>query len=427
MNLLFSPSHLHGTIQAVPSKSASHRAIICAGLANGTSRIDNIIFSKDIYATIECLKALGAKVICEENAVVVTGASQPSSSPTLPCCESGSTLRFLIPVAAVLGCNAEFIGEGRLPSRPITPYLDSLPAQGIAFDYHNTMPFSISGRLKSGIFTIPGNISSQFITGLMFALPLCSGDSEIIVTGEFESRPYVQMTADMLEKFGIHIDVNDNHINIKGSQTYSPANITVEGDFSQAAFFLVLGAIGTGPITVNGLDYNHTSQGDRMIVDLLKQCGADVLVAPSSVTVSPSAKKLMPFSADVRDIPDLVPIMAILAACCDGTSNIHHAQRLKLKESDRLQAVADLLHAIGGQAGAREDGLTIQGTAFRSGTVFSMNDHRIAMAAAVASSVSSGDTTLLQAEAVEKSYPGFYRDYQALGGICRVIDVEQNT
>ncbi|MGI5895718.1 MAG: 3-phosphoshikimate 1-carboxyvinyltransferase [Oscillospiraceae bacterium] len=426
MTVQFSPSRLTGAVAAVPSKSASHRAIICAALAHGQSIVRNLIFSKDITATIDCLTALGATIECGTDFAVIDGID--GSIPTtalLSCKESGSTLRFLIPVAAVLGCEATFLGEGRLPSRPITPYLDGLGQKGIRFHYHETMPFSIQGTLSGGSFTIPGNISSQFITGLLFALPLLKQDSVIHITGAFESRPYVQMTIEMLHKFGIQAALNGNIVTVPGGQTYHPTEVTVEGDFSQAAFFLTAGAL-SGPVAVSGLDYQQSAQGDKIIVDYLKKAGALISVDTDRITVSaPESGILSPIEVDARDIPDLVPILAVLASQCAGESVIHHAERLRIKESDRLAAVSALLTAGGAQVTVTSDGLIIRGkTEFYGCTVDSSNDHRIAMSTAVIASTATGAVTLKQAESIRKSYPAFYEDYQAIGGLCNVIDLE---
>lgn len=429
MTVQFEPSRLSGTIKAVPSKSASHRAIICAALAEGRSVVKNLIFSNDIRATIDCMTAMGAVITCGANYAEVNGisaAKRPSGAVALPCSESGSTLRFLIPVAAALGKTAIFTGEGRLPARPITPYLDSLTEKGVQFDYQNTMPIELSGQLHGGRFTIPGNISSQFITGLLFALPLLLEDSVIEVTGVFESKPYVHMTLSMLRQFGVQATLEESCISVPGGQRYRATDITVEGDFSQAAFFLTAGAF-TGPVTVSGLDYRNSPQGDKAIVDILIHTGANVQVFPDAVQVSPASGSLKPFRADARDIPDLVPILAVLAAQCERTSEIHHAERLRIKESDRLAAISAVLNRAGSSVEPTADGLKIHGkTRFEPCEADSANDHRIAMAAAVAASAASGPIRLTCAESVNKSYPAFYEDYQSLGGCCHVVDLEPN-
>lgn len=429
MTVQFEPSSLHGTVSAVPSKSASHRALVCAALAQGRSVVQNLIFSEDILATIDCLAALGAKITVDGGTAVVDGIGGVSPlysrTASLNCRESGSTLRFLIPVAAALGIEAEFYGSGKLPSRPITPYLDCLGKQGVTFYYENTMPFSIKGKLSGGRFTLPGNVSSQFITGLLFALPLLAGDSVIQITGAFESKPYVLMTLQMLKRFGATADLAGSVISIPGNQKYVSCNLAVEGDFSQAAFFLTAGAF-SGPLTVTGLDYKNSLQGDKQIVNFLRKAGASVTVGDNEITVSaPKDGHFYPISVDARDIPDLVPILAVLAGKCCDESVIHNAERLRIKESDRLQTTAALLQSLGAEAQIMGDGLKITGRpVFHGCKAKSFNDHRIAMAAAVAASSASKAVVLTGAEAVRKSYPHFYEDYQMLGGTANVINME---
>lgn len=416
----FKPSILSGELSSVSSKSSAHRALICAALADGCSKIENLLFSEDICATIHALNALGAKFEKKKNSVCVHGISSVPPSAVFDCNESGSTLRFLIPIAAALGVSAEFHGSGRLPQRPITPYLDCLTPKGIYFDYQQTMPFSIRGKLKSGIYQIPGNISSQFITGLLFALPLLDGDSDIVIIEPFESKPYVDMTIQMLGRFGIYVQMKGTKIHIPGNQCYNSCDLSVEGDFSQAAFFLVAGALGN-PVKVNRLDMD-SAQGDKEIISILQQVGATVVVSENSIQVSPGTLK--PFCVHAGDIPDLVPILAVLACFCEGNSKITGAQRLKIKESNRLQAIADCLNAAGGNVQVLDDGLAIQGvSALHRCHIDSHNDHRIAMAMAIASIRCDGLIELSNAECVKKSYPGFYTDFNLLGGHADVIDV----
>lgn len=420
MIVQFKPAILNGELSSVSSKSASHRALICAALSDGCSRIDNLIFSEDIDATIHTLKALGASFEIQKNSVLVHGISSVPKAATLNCNESGSTLRFMIPVAAAFGVHAEFHGAGRLPQRPITPYLDALSTKGITFDYTQSMPFSIAGKLQSGDFYLPGNVSSQFITGLLFALPLLDGDSRIIITSQLESKPYVDMTIQMLNRFGIYVKMKDAIIQIPGNQSYQACDLKIEGDFSQAAFFLVAGALG-GCVKIKDLEFD-SAQGDKAIVPILQQVGAKVSVAQEAIQVTSGV--LNAFRIGVQDIPDLVPILAVLACFCRGTSYITDAQRLKIKESNRLQAIANCLNAAGGKVQVLEDGLMIQGVdSLHRCRLDSYNDHRIAMSVAVASLRCDGAIELENAECIRKSYPSFYEDFNQLGGRADVVNV----
>ena len=423
MRVRFSPSHLNGRISVPPSKSLSHRAILCAALAKGTSRIDNLIFSKDILATLDAVKALGADYRIQGNSVAVTGIQEPPTAAEIDCCESGSTLRFLIPIASALGVRTTYRGEGKLPSRPITPYLIEMTRNGVTFDYQNTMPFTTEGQLKIGTYTIDGDISSQFVTGLLFALPLLEGSSVIRINGRLESKPYAEMTIAMLARCGIRVNSLADGYEIPGGQQYQPLDYRVEGDYSQAAFYAVAAACRGGDLILDGL-LPDSPQGDREILSIVQECGAGVRWEAGGVSVC-AAKTLRPFTVDAADIPDLVPILGVLAGCCAGRSVITGAKRLKIKESDRLAAISSALNALGGKLTPFEDRLEIEGTGgFRAGTADSCNDHRIAMSVAVAALLADGPVELTCAQSVRKSYPDFYQDYQILGGKADVIDVE---
>ncbi len=414
MNIKLSPSSLSGSVAAVPSKSVSHRSLICAALCKGTSIVRNLAFSKDITATVDSLTAMGAEIFCSGDTAVVKGIRTPNEVAMIPCNESGSTLRFLIPIASAFGIAAIFTGEGKLPNRPITPYLEALPPHGVEFDYDGTMPFSIGGQLTGGEFTLDGNVSSQFVSGLLFALPLHPQDSRIHIRGKLESKPYVTLTINTLKKYGITVTELPDGYEVPGNQEYVPCEDVIEGDYSQAAFFLVAGAI-KSPVTVGGLTPD-SAQGDKEILSVLKQCGAKVEEQNGSVTVSPAPLK--PFSVSVEDIPDLVPILTVLATFCDGVSHITGAARLRMKESDRLEAIADCINKLGGKVEVFPDALTITGVpSLHGGTVDSFNDHRIAMSTAIAALRCTDAVSLSRAECVEKSYAAFYQDYQSLGGI----------
>ncbi len=411
MDIKITPSKLNGAINIPSSKSMTHRVLICAALAEGTSIISNVTFSKDIYATIDALKSAGAEISVENSLITVTGiAGRIPETADIDCCESGSTLRFMIPVTAALGINTIYRGEGRLPERPITPYIRELTKKGINFDYNNTMPFSVSGQLKSGVFELEGDVSSQFITGLLFALPLLENDSEIVMTSRLESKPYADMTVTCLKQFGVEVSETDNGYFIKGGQKFSPMNTAVEGDYSQAAFFYVANVLGSD-IKINNLLPDST-QGDKKIVEIISSLCYNNKELPDG------------FRIDASDIPDLVPILGVLGTFCKGKSEIFNAARLKIKESDRLTATADALNALGGKVTPTEEGLIIEHSELRGGIVDSVGDHRIAMSAAIAATICSESVTIKNAEAVEKSYPDFFRDYTNLGGTANVINLE---
>ena len=405
MDIKITPARLKGKVEIPASKSIAHRMLICASLA-GNSEISGINFSKDIDATIQAMSALGSMIYTDKNSADIPDLINPPEKAVIDCNESGSTLRFIIPVASALGVETEFHGRGRLPQRPIDIYIRELSKHGITFSYNNTMPFTISGKLTSGTYEIEGNVSSQFITGLLLALPLVDGNSEIILTSPLESRPYVDITIDVLKKYGIIIQENENGFSIKGNQKYTPHDDKVEGDFSQSAFFYVANALGS-LITLENLN-PASVQGDKKILDIISDIKRDGFV-----------------KVDCSDIPDLVPIISVLASFGESESVIYNAERLKIKESNRLETTASLINNIGGNAEVTADGLIICPTGnMHGGIVDSAGDHRIAMAAAIAGTKTSGEVIIKGAEAVEKSYPDFFKDYENLGGIVNVISME---
>lgn len=407
MNIEITPSKLFGDVYVPCSKSIAHRLLISAALADGNSIISNISFNQDIIATINCLKAFGADITVNETSVSVNGIKNVPATAVADCCESGSTLRFLIPLAAALEIETTFIGKGKLPERPIAPYLRELSAKNIYFTYNNTMPFSIRGKLSGGTYKIEGNISSQFITGLLFALPLCEEDSEIILTSPLESKPYVNITIDCLAKSGIAITEKENGYLIIGRQKYHAFIDSVEGDYSQAAFFFTANVLGSN---INLKNLSETSlQGDKQIIEII-----DKMRYTNSNEIN----------IDVMDIPDLVPILAVLSSLSGKNVNITNAHRLKIKESNRLVAIADALNKIGGKVTPLDDKLIIKPVkSFTGGTVESYNDHRIVMAAAIAATTSTSSIIITNAEAVNKSYPDFFNDFNRLGGHANVINI----
>lgn len=385
------PSPLHGTISAIASKSMAHRLMICAALAEEPTEVICATTSKDIDATRACLQGL-------------------FSDGKLPCGESGTSLRLLLPVAAALGKTVEFHMEGRLPQRPMHPLDEQLIAHGARLSRPQEDILRCEGKLTPGDYTLPGNVSSQYISGLLLALPLLDAPSTLTVTGKVESEPYIHMTLAAMERFGISVKKEENVYHIPACGYQSPGSVTVEGDWSNAAFWLCAGALGKA-VSVTGLDRNSL-QGDKNIADILQNFGAKVTWEGDTITVSPG--KLTACDIDAAAIPDLVPVVAVVASAAEGTTRIYNAQRLRLKESDRLETVTQMLTALGGKVEQTEDGLLITGTPLTGGTVDSVNDHRIAMAAAVASILCKAEVTVLDAQAVNKSYPQFWEDFERL-------------
>ncbi|MDE6730897.1 MAG: 3-phosphoshikimate 1-carboxyvinyltransferase [Oscillospiraceae bacterium] len=416
MNIEIQPHKLIGTVKIPSSKSMAHRMLICAALSKGISEISEIDSSKDIEATISVMQALGAVFEFREaeHKIIVTGIQDIPGQAHADCNESGSTLRFLIPVAAALGVETTFTGQGRLPERPITPYIRELTKKNIRFQ-NQKIPFTIQGKLQPGRFELEGDISSQFITGLLLALPLLRERSEIILTSPLQSKPYADMTIQCMQQFGVSIKEKNGNYYISGTQQYHAQNLSVEGDFSQAAFFYVANAIGNQVILQNIPE--TSTQGDRRIVEIIeKTCYHQKTAEDISETVS---------EINARDIPDLVPILAVLATFSERPTRIIGAERLRIKESDRLATTASMLNTLGGNVKILPDGLEIQPVdSLHGGTVDSAGDHRIAMCAAIAATRATEPVTILGAECVAKSYPAFFQDYQKLGGKIHGIHLE---
>lgn len=412
------PVMLKGTVDAVPSKSVAHRAIISAALSGGECTIRNIALSKDILATLNCVRALGSEFkLDEKNNLIRFMKRKPIcrvKNLNMDCCESGSTLRFMMPIALTTGKNIKMTGKGRLMQRPQKPYFDLFSHKAISY-VHNDDSIQLGGQLKSGLFKLPGNISSQFISGLLFALPLLEGDSEIEVTTPMESKGYVDLTIDVLNTFGIEIENRSyRRFIIKGSQSYEPKDYTVEGDFSQAAFFLVAGALGC-EIKCIGLN-PQSLQGDKEIVDIIKRCGAKIKTYTDGGISAVHTTKMHGIVIDAAEIPDLVPILAVLCSFCKGESRIINAGRLRMKESDRLSAVTDELSRLGADITEGTDYLIINGVhTLHGNTVSARGDHRIAMSEAIAACRCEGTVSVIGgAEAVTKSFPNFFEVYNSL-------------
>ena len=420
MKVVLSPSKLNGNVAAPPSKSCMHRALICAAAADKPTKIICNSFSKDIEATIACLSALGARFEYTDASVTVFPIEKGSSDDVciLDCNESGSTLRFMLPFAAALGKKCVFVGAERLGNRPLLPLCDALSAHGVTPSYKETfLPCNIEGNLSGGTFEIPGDISSQFITGLLFALGVIGG-GEIKTTTPLQSGPYIDITVDMQRRFGITVEkIPTGYIVPPGQKYTSPGEVVIEGDYSNGAFWLVAGAVGSEEsITCSSLSENSL-QGDSKIVEILEKMGADITRCKSDITVKKST--LNAVHVDCSDIPDIVPILCVAATAAEGTTVFENIQRLRAKESDRVQTTVDMLQSLGGRIKADENTITVEKSTLTGGTITSANDHRIAMSAAVASLMCSGDVTIDIAEAVSKSYPDFYDKFKMLGGECR--------
>jgi len=383
MTIKITPSQLKGAITPPPSKSVSHRALICAALAGG-GKVLNPLSSDDIRATTAALEQLNAD--CAD----------------IDCGESGSTLRFLIPIFAARGITAMFRGEGGLPRRPVTPFLEELPKHGVVFESAE-MPYVISGKLAPGEYSVSGEISSQFMTGLLLALPLLDGDSKITMTGPMRSKPYIDITVDVMRNFGVTVNETSRGYYIKGGQSYAKRDFTVEADASQAAFFAVANKLGSD-IEIQGLNPNSL-QGDREIFDIVKR-------AP-------------PYNIDASDIPDLVPVLTVMCALTAGEHRIRNCSRLRLKECDRLTAISTELNKLGARVNiAENDDLTVLGVKrLTGGECSSWNDHRIAMSLAVAAAKCASPLVIKNAECVKKSYENFFGDIRKLGGTVDVLDV----
>ena len=416
MKAVIKPSKAKGRVKIPPSKSMAHRAIICAGLADGKSVISNIDYSEDITATIECMRTLGADIVCDGSTVTVQGIKDFSclESNVLHCGESGSTLRFLIPLFSLTGQKVAFTGRNRLLKRPQKIYGDIFENAGLYFEQTEDK-IEIQGALPAGEYTLSGGVSSQFISGLLFTLPLLPKSSKIHIVPPFESRSYVELTIQMLAKFGIEIIWKDDlTLVIKGGQKYHPHDETVEGDFSQFAFFGVLSAI-NGPVDICGMK-DDSIQGDKQIIEILSQFGCSISCENSVYRIT--ADKLRAKDIDLENCPDLGPVLCTLAMFSEGSTRIYNAGRLRLKESDRILAMQREAAKLGCVIEDGENEMIVHsGHTPPTDVLDGWKDHRIVMACAVALSVLGGEID--GCEAVAKSYPSFFEDLKNVG-----IDVE---
>ena len=415
MNKTILPGARTGEVHIPASKSQAHRMLLCAAMGENEVTLRCRGLSKDILATVACLKALGASVDAEGEVLHLRPVSAPPPGLCLlPCGESGSTLRFLLPLVGALGASAVFEREGRLPERPIEPLGRELCRNGMDIRSDGAR-LSCSGQLRPGAFSLPGNISSQYISALLMTLPLLEGESTLRIEGALESAAYVAMTEEVLRLGGVRTEKTGYGYRIPGGQRCRFASeLSVEGDYSNAAFFLCAGALSERGIRVTGLD-PQSRQGDRAIVPLLEEMGAQVASDGSSVTVKRDA--LHGITIDASPIPDLIPVLSVVAAAASGETRVIHAQRLRLKESDRLHSTTQMLRALGAEAEELPDGLVIRGgRTLAGGTVDACGDHRIAMSAAVAGGICRGAVTICGSECVQKSYPDFWTDFQQLKG-----------
>lgn len=405
MDIAITPSKLHGGISVPTSKSDAHRYIIASALANGNTVLNDLCLTpKDIQAALGACKAIGAALdIAESNrknygTAVISGAVCPQGNAVVDCVESGTTLRLIIPVAAALGVNATFTGEGKLPQRPLSPYIEQMSKHGIKFS-GSGLPLTIEGKLTGGEYELEGNISSQFISGLLLALPKCEEDSHLKLLSPLQSKPYVDMTLNCLKNFGIQIECGKDEYFIKGGQTYKACTHSIESDWSQAAFFCVANALGSD-VDIKNMDHQSV-QGDRAIYDICAGYDGKAI------------------DVDCMDTPDIVPVLSVLASQCEGVSYIRNISRLRLKESDRIETVCNMINSLGGDAKCIGEDIVIKGKRLCGGEVDACNDHRIAMASAIAATVSTGKVIIKGAQCVTKSYPNFFEEYARLGGILQ--------
>jgi 3-phosphoshikimate 1-carboxyvinyltransferase len=412
-------AYLSGEVAAPPSKSYTQRMVIASALSIGTSRMANPLLSEDIEAALRAATALGAKFQAEDGTWAIKGANPlKASEEPIDCGESGATLRFMVPVVALVDGDSTLLFRGSIERRPIEPLLvclRDLGAKAYVGKHGDFNAVFVEGSgIAGGKTSIAGDVSSQFISGLMFACPLAKADTEITLTSPLESVDYVKMTEAVLSQHAIVVGVKEDRIVISGNQTYKAADGNVPGDFSSAAFLLAAAAITKSKVTITNLDY-ETVQGDKAILTVLKCMGDEEEVCRGSVLIEGTGKPLKPVDVDAKNIPDLVPAIAVLACYAKGTSHISGAKRLRFKESDRLESICVELSKMGAQIEISQDGLTIKGAPLHGAVIDPHNDHRIAMAAAVAALGAEGDTTITDAECIRKSYPQFFTHLKQLG------------
>lgn len=392
MNITITPSKLTGSLTAIPSKSQAHRVLICAAFSDAPTEIICPDTNQDIEATAQCLRALGAQIRRKEYGYSVVPTNNIPQTAILDCRESGSTLRFMLPIVGALGVDGTFQLAGRLPERPLSPLWEEMERMGCQLSRPDKTSVRCYGKLKSGRYEISGSISSQFITGLLFACALIPGNCSVNIIGKTESAPYIEMTQKVLATFGVITDdfIIENHYPF-----HSPGTLTVEGDWSNGSFFLAANSLGS-QVQIEGLNYD-SAQGDKVGENHLNKLDAFQVI-------------------DAADIPDLVPILAVVAGAKSG-AEFKNIGRLRLKESDRVATVATMLKALGAKTEITENTMTVYPGNYHTCTIDSAGDHRIAMSAAIAATVADGPITVIGAECVSKSYPKFWTEYKRLGGI----------
>lgn len=415
MDIMINPGRLSGEIKAQPSKSVLHRALICAALSDGECEVKNVACSDDITATVNCLRALGAEIIRTEEGFKVTPIDfAKEQEAELNCGESGTTLRFMLALVCALGRKAVLNTSGRLSQRPVSGLCDELVRHGAVIS--RSFPLSVNGQIAMGDYTVPGNISSQYVSALLIALSVLPGDSRVHIEGAVSSSSYIDITVDILRRFGADVEKSGNDYRIKGRERLQHSDITVEGDWSSSAVWLCAGA------GVKGLSLSSL-QGDRKIVDILLSMGAKRV---DSDALKFDCSSLSAVTFDGSQCLDIIPAAAVLCAFAEGTSEITNVSNLVLKESDRLKTIADMLKAVGVEVSFDSSTLKITGTAPKGGgTVDPQGDHRIAMAAAVLALGCSEPVKVINAECVNKSYPGFFNDFIGLGGDCNVLQLRK--
>lgn len=404
------PSALSGEVIIPPSKSAAHRALICAALSEGTSRVSPFCTSHDLRATADCLKALGMNINEDKDGYTVS-RGETLKGGTLDFNESGSTARFLLPVAAALGANVTAVGKGRLPERPMDTLTKLFREHGVEVS-SDSLPMTLKGKITGGDFCIPGNISSQYISGLLLAAPLMDEDVNIILTTAPESVGYIDMTISAMEKYGIQVEKTANGWRVSKEQKYKKTNTIIEGDWSQAAFFMSAAAIGSD-IKIKGLDF-ASLQGDMAALDVFAAFGANISIIDGVLHIKRG--ELRGIEVNARDIPDMVPAIAVTAAFAEGKTVIHSAERLRIKESDRIKTTLAVLTAMGIKTEEKQDGMIIYGGAPKGAIIDGANDHRIVMSAAVGAAFAEGEGLITGCDAINKSYPEFFEDFKKIGG-----------